>query len=104
MTSPLAALAYSRLPSDLEGWVIWTAAALACAWVLWKSVQWTIWPGEEAHDHVKRSILDDPATVSTSPPNGPTSPQNGTPSPPNGPPTPLVSSAPPRSAAPEAHA
>lgn len=92
MTAPLSPLAYSRLPSDFEGWVIWTAAALACAWVLWKSVQWTIWPGEEAPDHVKRSILDDPAPASTPP------------SPPNGPPTPLVSSAARKNAAPEAHA
>lgn len=93
MTAPLADLAYSRLPSDLEGWVIWGLAALSCAWVLWKSVQWTIWPGEEAPDHVKRSILDDA-------PPGPTPP----PSPPSGPPTPLVSSAARKSAAPEAHA
>lgn len=90
MTAPLADLAYSRLPSDFEGWVIWSIAALACAWVLWKSVQWTIWPGEDAADHVKRSILDE----------APPSP----PSPPSGPPTPLVSSGARKNAAPEAHA
>lgn len=89
MTMPLAvdALAYSRLPSDLEGWVIWGLVAVACAWVLWKSVQWTIWPGEEAPDHVKRSILDDDLP-------------RGAPVPPS----PVVSSAASRSAAPKAPA
>jgi hypothetical protein len=90
MTPALAALAYSRLPSDFWGWVIWSLVTLACAWVLWKCVQWTIWPGEGAPDHVKRSILDDDAH--------PMAP----PSPPSGPPTPVVSSAARGSAAPEA--
>ena len=93
MSPATAPLAYSRLPSDLEGWVIWGLAALSCAWVLWKSVQWTFWPGEEEPDHVKRSILDD----------GPAAPHTP-PSPPDGPPTPLVSSAAHECAAPEAHA
>jgi|GEM_PF-3192416 len=90
-----APVAYSRLPTDVAGWVVWGAVAVTCAWVLWKSVQWTIWPGEDAPDHVKRSILDDDL---------PRAPAGDAPPPPNGPPDPLLSSAASRSAAPKAPA
>ena len=43
-------------------WAVYGAMALACVWVLWRAVQTTVHPGEEAPDHVKRSILDDDAT------------------------------------------
>ncbi len=70
---------------------MWGIAALACAWVLWKSVQWTIWPGEDAPDHVKRSILDEAPSRPPSPPSGPSRP----------PASPCCAR---KSAAPEAHA
>jgi hypothetical protein len=52
------------------GWVEWTIFAVCClvtAWVLWLAVRWTLHPGEEEPDHVKRSILDDDP-----PPSAPT--------------------------------
>jgi hypothetical protein len=55
------------------GWVEWTIfslCALVTAWVLWLSVRWTLRPGEEEPDHIKRSILDDdaaPTGVATPP-------------------------------------
>lgn len=43
-------------------WVVYSAMALVCVWVLWRAVRTTIEPGEDAPDHVKRSILDDDTT------------------------------------------
>ena len=40
----------------------WALFVLECAitvWVLWLAVRTTLRPGEDAADHVKRSILDD---------------------------------------------
>lgn len=95
LPSVAAPLASSRLPTTASEWVVWGAVALTCAWVLWKSVQWTIWPGEDAPDHVKRSILDDAL---------PPAPAGDVPSPPSGPPAPLLPPAAPRSVAPKAPA
>lgn len=65
-TSPGAVivLAHGRMPVTWDEWIVWAFAALATAWVLWKCVAWTITPpGEDAPDHVKWSILDDPRTA-----------------------------------------
>lgn len=43
-------------------WGGYSAMALVCIWVLWRAVRTTVRPGEEAADHVKRSILDDDST------------------------------------------
>jgi len=40
-------------------WFLFGTSALVTIWVLWLAVRATVSPGEEAPDHVKRSILDD---------------------------------------------
>jgi hypothetical protein len=50
----------------------WALFVLECAitvWVLWLAVKTTLHPGEDAPDHVKRSILDDDAAPAV--PHGP---------------------------------
>lgn len=79
-------LSMSRMPVTFDEWVVWGAVALACAWVLWKSVVWTFRPGEEEDDHVKRSILEAEDEAFRAPPRGASLPA-GTP------PPPMVSSA-----------
>ena len=39
-------------------WVLVGIAAIVAAWSIWRAVAYTLRPGEEAPDHVKRSILD----------------------------------------------
>ena len=58
-------LAHAHSPFDAGlGWWEWAiagACAIAAVWVIWLSIRWTLHPGEEELDHVKRSILDDDA-------------------------------------------
>jgi hypothetical protein len=44
-------------------WALYVGEALVTIAVLWFAVRWTVEPGEEAPDHVKRDVLedDDPA-------------------------------------------
>ena len=72
MTLPLAA--HEHAPFSSWGWLEWSifgVCALVTAWVLWLAVKWTLRPGEEEPDHVKRSILDDdePRAASGPPPS-----------------------------------
>jgi hypothetical protein len=48
---------------DALAWGVVVAAGLVAAWVIWKAVRYTLEPGETEADHIKRSILDDPADV-----------------------------------------
>lgn len=51
-------------------WVVYSAMALVCIWVLWRAVVTTVHPNEDAPDHVKRMILGDeapPARATTAP-------------------------------------
>ena len=56
-------LAHAHSPFDAGlGWWEWAiagACAIAAVWVIWLSIRWTLHPGEEELDHVKRSILCD---------------------------------------------
>jgi hypothetical protein len=52
-------VAHGRLPQDVGEWAFFALVALVGAWVLWKAVEHSVHPGEEAPDHVKRSILAD---------------------------------------------
>jgi hypothetical protein len=52
-------VAHGRSPQDLGEWILFSLVALGAVWVLWKAVQYSVHPGEEAPDHVKRSILAD---------------------------------------------
>ena len=61
LLSPLAAGHHAPFDAGL-GWWEWAIAGVAAAasvWVLWLSVRYTLHPGEEGADHVKRSIFDD---------------------------------------------
>lgn len=40
-------------------WVLFVLECAITVWVLWLAVKTTMRPGEEAPDHVKRSILSD---------------------------------------------
>ena len=40
-------------------WVALVVAGALGAWTIWKAVMYTIRPGEESPDHIKRSILHD---------------------------------------------
>lgn len=51
-------------------WAILVAGALITAWVIWLAVRWTLKPGEEEPDHVKRSILDDERPLRPPPSSG----------------------------------
>ena len=51
-------------------WAIVGLAAVAAAWTIWKAVAYTLRPGEEGADHVKRLILDD-ASSRARPPERP---------------------------------
>ena len=47
---------------DDFGWFEWSltvVAGLFVAWSIWKAVRYTMYPGEESPDHVKRIILGD---------------------------------------------
>ena len=58
---PLAAGHHSPFDAGL-GWWEWAIAGVSAAaalWVLWLSVRYTLHPGEEGADHVKRSIFDE---------------------------------------------
>jgi len=41
-------------------WIIVSLAAIGVAWVLWKAVMYSVDPGEEESDHIKRMILQEP--------------------------------------------
>ena len=41
-------------------WVAVGLAGLVTAWVIYKAVMYTIHPGEEEEDHIKRVILSEP--------------------------------------------
>jgi len=41
-------------------WIAVVLIALAAMWSIWKAVMYTIHPGEEEPDHIKRLILGDP--------------------------------------------
>ena len=41
-------------------WGVTILAALVTIWVIWKSVRYTLEPGETEPDHIKRMILPDP--------------------------------------------
>jgi hypothetical protein len=43
-------------------WIVVTLAALGVAWVIWKAVMYSVDPGEEGSDHIKRMILQEPET------------------------------------------
>lgn len=93
VASPVSGpLSMSRMPVTAEEWVVWGAVALACAWVLWKSVVWTFRPGEEADDHVKRSILEAEDAAFRAPGGA----ASGASRPAGTPPPPMVSSGSPR--------
>jgi hypothetical protein len=48
------------------GWIVVALAAVAAAWTIWKTVVYTIRPGEEEADHIKRLVLSsDPLPRST---------------------------------------
>ena len=59
--------AHGHSPFDAGlGWWEWAIAGLAAlgsVWVIWLSIRWTLHPGEEGVDHVKRSILSDEPTA-----------------------------------------
>jgi hypothetical protein len=56
-------------------WVLVGLATLIGAWTVWLSVKYTLRPGEEAPDHVKRLILDPPATIRIGVPPPPVPPE-----------------------------
>lgn len=53
-------------------WIAVVLVALAAMWSIWKAVMYTIHPGEEEPDHIKRLILGDrqPLQVELSSANG----------------------------------
>ena len=60
----MTALPLARHVHSLEALGPWGTALLAVGclaslWVIWKAVVYTLRPGEEAPDHIKRSILDE---------------------------------------------
>lgn len=82
MTLPLAA--HEHAPFSSWGWLEWAifaACALVTAWVLWLAVRWTLRPGEEDPDHVKRSILDDDGPPDAGGPSAPAPPPSPPPPP-----------------------
>jgi hypothetical protein len=44
-------------------WMLVGIAALIGGWTIWLAVKYTLRPGEDEPDHVKRSILDDPRAL-----------------------------------------
>ena len=46
---------------SLLEWALFVLESAITVWVLWLAVKVTLRPGEDAPDHVKRSILDDDA-------------------------------------------
>jgi hypothetical protein len=50
-------------------WALFVLESAITVWVLWLAVKVTLRPGEDAPDHVKRSILDD--DVDPAAPRGP---------------------------------
>lgn len=59
---------HARWPESPLEWALGLGALAATAWVLWLCVKWTVRPGEDEPDHVKRSILDDDAVPPPRPP------------------------------------
>ena len=63
---PLAAESAHSHPSWQEfsatTWIVVALAALGVAWVIWKAVMYSVEPGEEGSDHIKRMILEEPET------------------------------------------
>lgn len=40
-------------------WIVLVVVGLATGWTIWKAVMYTIRPGEQEPDHIKRLILSD---------------------------------------------
>ena len=47
-------------------WILVAVCSLFMIWVIWKAVQYTMSPGEESPDHVKRVIFQPDEGVSSS--------------------------------------
>ncbi|MDF1701718.1 MAG: hypothetical protein P1V36_11235 [Planctomycetota bacterium] len=43
-------------------WVAIVVSGLVALWTIWMAVMYTVRPGEESEDHIKRSILDAEST------------------------------------------
>jgi hypothetical protein len=54
-------------------WALFVAECAITVWVLWLAVKTTLRPGEDAPDHVKRSILSDDESPAV--PQVPTTPR-----------------------------
>lgn len=67
-------------------WAIVAVGGAISLWVIWRAVRTTLRPGEEAPDHVKRSILEDEDRALAPPPPAPAAP--GIPPASSAPPTP----------------
>lgn len=48
-------------------WVLAGLAGLFTAWSIWRAVVYTLRPGEEEPDHLKRMIFEDPSGQPTGP-------------------------------------
>ena len=60
MTLPLAAHGHAFWSTlTTWDWVQFGVESAIFVWVLWLTIKWTLKPGEDEPDHVKRSILDD---------------------------------------------
>jgi hypothetical protein len=47
-------------------WILAGSAGLFTAWAIWRAVVYTLRPGEEEPDHLKRMIFEDPADAPAS--------------------------------------
>lgn len=73
MSAPwtVPALAHIEGPLGTASWIALVASALFVAWTIFRSVKYTVRPGEEEPTHIKRLVLHEPMHIEVAASSGP---------------------------------